>query len=172
VRRHPRRVEEAHALPVERKRARITAYVYGNILVLAAVATATPATIENGHAAVVVGATTVTTYLAHILAHEVGEAVANEELETEREELRDALPIISSGSIPILLLLAGAVTDRVDSGFAELVAMAVVIFRLAVTGTLVTRLGGEPSPRRAVWGGVALATIGILIATLKAVFLH
>jgi VIT1/CCC1 family predicted Fe2+/Mn2+ transporter len=172
VRRHPRRVEEARVLPPERKRARITAYVYGNILVLAAVATATPATIENGHAAVVVAATTITTYLAHILAHEVGEAVMNEQLETEREELRDALPIISSGSIPIVLLLAGAVTDSVDSGFAELVAMGVVIFRLAVTGTLVARLGGEPSPRRAVWGGFALAAIGILIATLKAVFLH
>jgi hypothetical protein len=172
VLRHPRRVEEARALPPERKRARLTAYVYGNILVLAAVATATPHTIENGHAAVVVGATTVTTYLAHVLAHEVGDAVLNEQVETDRQELRDALPIISSGSIPIVLLVAGALTDRVDVGIAEFVAMGVVIFRLAATGTLVTRLGGAPSARRAAWGGFALAAIGVLIATLKVLFLH
>ncbi|MCW2775742.1 MAG: uncharacterized protein JWN91_4068 [Nocardioides sp.] len=172
MRGHPRRVEEARALPPERKRARVTAYVYGNILVLAAVATATPETIENGHAAVVVAATTITTYLAHVLAHEVGEALVNEEVETDRQELRDALPIISSGSIPIALLLAGALSKQVDIGLAELVAMGVVVCRLAATGTLVTRLGGQPSTRRAVWGGFALAAIGILIATLKAVFLH
>jgi hypothetical protein len=172
VRSHPRRVEDARALRPERKRARLTAYVYGNILVLAAVATATPHTIENGHAAVVVAATTVTTYLAHVLAHEVGDAVMNEEFETEREELRDALPIISSGSVPIVLLLAGAVSDQIDVGLAELVAMAVVILRLAGTGALVTRLGGRPSTRRALWGGFALAAIGVLIAGLKVVFLH
>jgi hypothetical protein len=160
-------------MPPERVRARLTAYVYGNILVLAAVATATPHTIENGHAMIVVLATTVTTYLAHVVAHEVGDAVApeGEVRETEPQELRDALPIISSGSLPALVLLGGALS-RIDTGHAELLAMAVVVVRLALTGPLVARLSGQPSTRRAIWGGIAIAALGAVIAGLKAWLLH
>lgn len=172
MRPHPRRIEDAHDLPLERKRARLSAYVYGNILVLAAVATSTPETIANGHAAIVVAATTGTTYLAHVLAHAVGDALGHEPTESDREELRDALPILSSGSVPILVLVVGALTDRLDVGVAELVAMGVIIARLAGTGALVRRLGGTASNRRAAWSGFAVAGIGVVIAALKVVLLH
>src|SRR6188508_2524031 len=101
MRRHPRRVDEgARGLPTIRIRTRISAYVYGNILVLTAIGTATPHMVETGWAAVAVAATTITTYLAHVLSHFVAEQVEDEqleELESDRDELRDALPIISSG---------------------------------------------------------------------------
>ena len=41
-------------LPVERMRARLSAYVYGGILVLGAIAVASGDTIADGHAALVV----------------------------------------------------------------------------------------------------------------------
>ena len=175
MRSHPRRIEQASNLPSHRARARLTAYIYGNVLVLGAVATATPETIENGHAVVVVLATTITTYLAHVFAHEVGASVSPEieGQETEREEFRDALPIISSGTLPALVLLAGALITRIDLGWAEFVAVIVVVVRLAGTGALVARLGGPPaSSRRTFWAGIGIAAVGLGIATLKAWLLH
>ena len=175
MRSHPRRIEQAGELPPQRVRARLTAYIYGNVLVLGAVATATPETIESGHAVVVVLATTVTTYLAHVFAHEVGAAVSPEVegQETERQELRDALPIISSGTLPALVLAAGALSPRIDLGLAEFVAIIVVVVRLAGTGALVTRLGGPPSSaRRTFWAGIGIAAVGLLIAALKTWLLH
>lgn len=173
MRRHPRRVHsDIRELPAQRVRARLSAYIYGNILVLAAVGTSTPHTVENGHAVVVVLATTMTTYLAHVFAHAVGDAVlAEEEPETRSEELRDALPIISSGSLPALILLGGAVTD-LNVGLAELLATAVIVIRLGGTGTLVTQLSGRPATRRVAWFGVGVAVVGIVIAGLKAWLLH
>ena len=174
MRAHPRRVEDdAHRLPPARLRARLSAYVYGNILVLAAVGTATPHTIDNGHAVVVVLATTITTYLAHVVAHLVGEAVRSptEDPEPELDELRDALPIISSGSAPALVMLLGAVTD-LDLGLAQLIATGVIVVRLAATGPLIARLSGRPATGLARWAGIVIAVLGLAIATLKVWLLH
>lgn len=174
MRAHPRRVyERAADLPVERRRARIAAYVYGNILVLAAVLTATPATIENGHAAVVVLATTGTTYLAHVVAEAVATAVGRDGVppRLERAELRDALPILSSGSAPTVILLVGAIT-ALDTGLAEVAAAAVVVVRLLGIGSLVSHYG-EPHTRPRVRGlGAALALVSAVIVALKLVLLH
>lgn len=157
---------------VERGRARVSAYVYGNILVLAAVLTATPHTIEDGHAAVVVVATTVTTYLAHVVAHAVAGTIgaAPGTPSITRDELRDALPILSSGSLPTLVLVLGAVTS-IDPVLVELVAAGVVVLRLVGIGAVVDRYGG--AERRWSWlTGLLVGGASILIVVLKLVFGH
>ncbi|MDO9589720.1 MAG: hypothetical protein Q7J04_01080, partial [Microcella sp.] len=65
-------------LTVERLRVRLAAYVYGNILVLAAIVVATGKSIVGGEAALLVTATALTTYVAHILAHDVGQQLGRE----------------------------------------------------------------------------------------------
>ncbi len=170
MRRHPREVDEAHQIPLERARARLQAYVYGNILVLAAVVGATPEYVENGNAALVVIATTVTTYLAHVLAFAVASGLGPKP-ETNVEELRDALPIISSGSLPTVLLVIAAVTDS-DTRVLQLAAAAVILARLAGTGALVSRLSGQPVSSRSHWTGVVVALIAAVIVILKVQFLH
>ena len=56
-------------LPVERVRSRVSAYVYGNILVLAAILATSPENIAHWTAVIFVVATTATTFLAHVVAH-------------------------------------------------------------------------------------------------------
>jgi hypothetical protein len=175
MRRHPRTVADAHTLPTERVRARLSAYVYGNILVLAAVATATPHSLETGHAAVVVVATTVTTFLAHVLASAVGASIQPEpqhrDLRVEAEELRDAVPILSSGSVPTVLLLLAAMTEA-DSRFLQLVAAGVIVLRLGGIGTLVSHLSGTPLGGRSRWLGLVVASVSTVIVVLKVWLLH
>ena len=60
-------------MTLDRARSRISAYVYGNILDLTAVAGVGPASILDWSAFFVVAGTTVTTFLAHILANSIGQ---------------------------------------------------------------------------------------------------
>lgn len=166
-------------LPVERVRDRLSAYVYGNILVLSAIATTTPHQAEDGHGALVVLATTGTTYLAHVLAHLVGGAVGRdadagppgEAAHELRHELRDAVPILSSGSLPALVLGLAWLVD-VSGELALVLAAAVVVLRLASLGVTVGRLSGLPPTRRQVWAGLAVAVLGVVVVVLKTTLLH
>jgi hypothetical protein len=56
----------------ERAESRVSAYVYGNVLVLAAVVGASPASVLSGTAVALVIGTVLSTYVAHVLAHSVG----------------------------------------------------------------------------------------------------
>lgn len=168
----------AHRHPdLERVRSRVTAYVYGNVLVLAAVVGCAPESVRSGRAVVVVLATMVTTYLAHVVAHRVGEGVGRRRDEAElhlRAELRDAAPIITSGAVPALLLGVAAAAG-LEGGWAaaaQLVAVLVPVARLAATGSVTSRLvPGGPS-RGAFWSALGLAAAGSLIAVVKVLLTH
>lgn len=176
MRQHPKRVDVgARGLPTIRIRTRLSAYVYGNILVLTAIATATPHMVETGLAALVVAATTITTYLAHVLAHFVAEQVEDdtlEELESDRDELRDALPIISSGSVPTVIFLVVGLLDTQRTAPWTLLAAGVVLVRLAGVGALVAHLNGRPSSARTHWWGIGVASVGMVIVVLKVLIAH
>lgn len=176
MRGHPRRVdEEAIGLPTVRIRTRLSAYVYGNILVLTAIATTTPHMVETGLAAVVVAATTVTTYFAHVLAHFVAEHVEDEnvvELESDRDELRDALPIISSGAAPTIVLAVAGLLDVHHTAMWVLIAAGVVLLRLAGLGALVAYLNGQQPAARAHLWGLGVAGVGLVIVVLKVWIAH
>ena len=164
-------------LDVERVSSRVSAYVYGNVLVLAAVVGCTPESVDDGRAVVIVLATMVTTYLAHVVAHRVGAGIgrSTDEAETHlRAELRDAVPIATSGLVPAGVLLVAALDwlDWLGTSGSQLVAVLVVVVRLGLTGSVASRLGSGSSSRRTVWSAVGLAVAGSLIAVVKVLLTH
>jgi hypothetical protein len=98
---------------VERVRSRVSAYIYGNIFVLAAIFASSPQSIAHWSAVVIVGATSATTFFAHVVAHNIGQAIGRPDEEDLRaqlaQEARDAVPIMTSGTVPAVLLALGAV---------------------------------------------------------------
>ena len=162
-------------LPVERMRSRVSAYIYGNIFVLAALFATSPESVAHWTAAVIVLATSATTFFAHVIAHNIGQAIGrteNEELRVQlQREARDAVPIMTSGTVPAVLLGLGAL-GWLAPGLSQVLAEAYVVVRLAGTGIVVRRLSGAASPRGGFWSGLALAGIGVVIAALKQILTH
>lgn len=161
-------------LTVERQRLRLAAYIYGNILVLAAIVVATGKSIAGGEAALIVAVTAGTTYVAHILAHTVGQQLGRERNAHRphvAHEIRDAVPIIVSGVVPAAILLA-ATFSIVPTQLAQLVAAVWVVGRIALIGFLVERLSGRKPTWRTLSGGMILAIACALIVVLKVLFAH
>lgn len=163
-----------------RASARLSAYVYGNILTLAAVVAVSQHSVETGTAALVVVGTTATTFLAHIFAEFVAssnipEATAHlsetERRDDGRNELRDAAPIASSGSIPALILALGWL-EVLPAWWAQLGAGAVVVVRIAIVPGVTERVRGNPPSLRVFVGGVATAAIAAVIVGLKIAIGH
>ena len=164
-----------HDLPVERVRSRVGAYIYGNILVLAAIFATSSQGIAHGSAVVIVVATSATTFLAHVVAHNIGQAIGRPRDETLRlqlaQEARDAVPIMNSGAGPAVFLALGAL-GFLPPGFSQVLAEAYVVVRLAGTGIIVRRISGDASRLAGPWSGLALAGIGVVIAALKYIVSH
>ena len=162
-------------LPVERVRSRVSAYIYGNIFVLAAIFATSPEGVTHWTAVVIVVATSATTFFAHVVAHNIGQAIGRTDDEDLRvqlaQEARDAVPIMTSGTVPAVLLALGAL-GWLPPLLSQLLAEAYVVVRLAGTGIIVRRLSGAASPQGGLWSGLALAGIGVVIAALKEIFTH
>ena len=158
-------------LHVVRVRARVTAYIYGNILVLGTLAELSDADVEDGRAVVKVTVVTVTTFLAHVLASTVAERVdrtPEDHREHASQHLADAVPILVSGIAPCLVLALGQ-WELVDLPYALALATLIPVVRLAGTGSKVAWLTHEPSSRFITWSGLVLAAGGLGIALLKLV---
>jgi hypothetical protein len=81
----------------------VGAYVYGNILVLAALLATSPENIAHWTAVIIVVATSATTFLAHFVAHNIGQAIGRTDDELRlhlAQEAHDAVPIMNSGAGP------------------------------------------------------------------------
>ena len=164
-----------HDLPVERVRSRVGAYIYGNILVLAAIFAISSQSIAHWSAVVVIVATSATTFLAHVVAHNIGQAIGRPHDETLHlqlaQEARDAVPIMNSGAGPAVFLALGAL-GFLPPEFSQVLAEVYVVVRLAGTGIIVRRISGEASSLGGPWSGLALAGIGVVIAALKYIVSH
>lgn len=167
-------------LPPTRAAARLSAYVYGNILVLAAVAASTSNSIEHGSATVLVLATAATTYLAHVFADLVassqipeahGDASAEQRRAETVEELRDAVPILSSGTFPAAMLTLGWLSV-LPPQWAMLLAGGAVVIRIATIQTVAQRVRGNPLTFRVFLGGLATAAVAALIVLAKVLLGH
>ena len=160
-------------LPLERVRSRVGAYIYGNILVLAAILATSPESIAHWTAVIFVVATTATTFLAHVVAHRIGQAIGRTDDEALRvhlaQEARDAVPIMTAGTGPAVLLAA---VGWLPPGLALLLAVAYVVLRLAGMRIIVRRISGYSSPRAGRWSGFVLAGISVVIAALKDILTH
>lgn len=178
-----------------RAASRMTAYVYGNLLVLAAIAVADGGSIENGTAALVVLGTGLTTFVAHVFADFVGHAglggaheaetyglhartgeAARREAAAERrqaglEDLRDAVPIMSAATGPALLLGLGF-HDLIPSEWAQLLAGLLIVVRIATIPLVTERLRGRRPTGRLLLAGLGLAALGLLVVLLKVLLAH
>ena len=149
-------------------------YVYVNILVLTAVAGVDSANILDWSAFFAVAGTTITTFLAPILAHSIGQQLGRTGEEAQlhiRDEVRDSLPIASSGSIPALMMLLGA-AGIVPPLWAQLVAALIIVGRLAFLGILVEKMTARKSTLGILWSGVVLAGLSVVIVGAKIFITH
>ncbi|MFC0451821.1 hypothetical protein [Rhodococcus jostii] len=166
-------------LPAARASARLSAYVYGNILVLTVVVAATPRTIENGAAVALVLGTTVTTFLAHVFADAVahGSVPVDDDAEpAERssnalDELRDAVPIVSSGTGPAALLALGWL-HVLPTAWAQLLAGGVIVFRISTIQIVTERVRGNRLTLRLLIVGLATAALAAAIVIAKVLVGH
>jgi Na+-driven multidrug efflux pump len=163
------------ALTVESARARTSSYIYGNILMLAATVGVSSSDISHGAAVVTVLGTAVTTFLAHVLSHVVSRRIGNEDSEdaseSVREILRDAMPIVTSGLVPVVLLGA-AWLGWIPESAAQVASSIVLIVRIGIVGLLIQRLSGRKASFVALWSGVGIAVLALLIVVLKLEFTH
>jgi hypothetical protein len=146
---------------------RTTAFVYGNILVLAAVVQVSLHEI-TGRSVVTVLATAVTTFLAHVFA---GVITSTWSWRAVLREARDSAPILTSGIIPAALLLLAPLVGFPSSA-AVLLAELLLVARIASVGIVVARLRNEPTSASTVLAGVALALLALIIVVTKAVLTH
>ncbi|PPF45921.1 hypothetical protein C5B85_04445 [Pseudoclavibacter sp. AY1F1] len=166
-------------LPRERAASRLTAYVYGNIIVLATLLGLVHAGENPGQGAITVLATGGTTLLAHLIADAVGHSTRAEAGDRPDRaahtqllhELRDAVPIASAASIPAAILGLAAL-GVMHGETAQIAAEVVIIARLAVMGFTVQRIRGEQPSFRTFAAGIGLALIGVAVSVLKATLGH
>jgi len=165
-------------LPLDRAASRISAFAYGNILVLSVVIAVGPSAIDNGNAALLVLGTTISTYLAHIFAgwlshvvRHVSAADGGSDADAIRVEVRDAVPILSSGTLPAIFLALGAF-DILGPAVAQLCAGGVIVLRLGVIGLVIERLGSHKASWRTVAAGIAVAVLAAAVTIVKVVLTH
>ncbi|MFT4127410.1 MAG: hypothetical protein QM662_14425 [Gordonia sp. (in: high G+C Gram-positive bacteria)] len=167
-------------LPPARAAARLAAYLYGNILVLASVVVASAHSIIDGTAALLVLGTGVTTYAAHVFAeliahgnipeaHGAGDSAGLRRI--LGDELRDAVPIASSAIGPALVLGLGY-HALIPTQAAHLVAGAVVVVRIASVPLVTERVRGNAVGPRVLVAGLLTAALAALIVLLKTFLGH
>ena len=153
---------------------RISAYVYGNVLILAALVALSAGDLTSGRGAIIILGTGITTYLAHLLAESVGHRAHRARRASTADviaELRNAMPIVSSTAAPALFL-ASAWLGWITPLVALSGAVIVTVGRMAFLGGVLARLRGEKSSLRVLLGGVALAVLCAVIAAVKMLLTH
>ncbi len=134
-------------MPLDRGNAasRISAYIYGNVLVLAALVPIVTGPKYVG-IAIVLG-TALSTFVAHVFAEAVGHTVRQGTPLTRAEklaELRNSVPILSSAVLPCVILGIGWL-GWLEPRTAQLLAEVAVL----------ARIGGDRLRHRSPQGGAA-----------------
>ena len=167
-------LSRVHPLEPSNAASRISAYVYGNILVLAALI---PLSFHEEHTfqgvAIVLG-TAISTFIAHAFAEAVGQTVRTGNHLSRAEqmaELRNSVPVLSAAILPATLLLIGW-WGLLDPQLGQLLAEITVIARIASTNYVVGRLRGEKPTRGTFLGSIALAAAATVIVAIKIVLTH
>jgi hypothetical protein len=172
--RHPLRtlIAPRADLPPARADNRVSAYVYGVVLVLAATAGVYDDAIRSGEALLVVVGTVGSTYVAHVLADVVGAVFGGHEVRPALlNELRDSVPIFTAG-LPPLVLFGAAALGWPSPAWAQAAASALLVMRLGSIGVVYHHLKEPIGWARAVWFGVLVGGVAALAVALKLVLLH
>lgn len=156
-------------LPREDAAARISAYVYGNILIFAAILALDETDVNHGRAVLVELGVAFSTFLAHVFSEVIGRSIRTNTATTMSDvlhELRDSTPIITSALIPCLLLTAGTV-EWLPASTAITASEIYLFVRLALLGLIVERFRSRRASPRTLLAGVLMALIAAGIALLK-----
>lgn len=161
-------------IPLERGDAarRISAYVYGNILILAALI---PVTTTDEHVGIlVVVGTALSTFVAHVFAEGVGEAVREGKTLTSGQrwsDLRDSVPILSSAVLPAVIL-AGAALDWLEPRTAQIIAEVAMLVRIGGIVFVIERLKGERPSRWTLLAALLLTVVAAAVVVAKVLLTH
>ncbi|CAG7608232.1 hypothetical protein ACVH9Z_19245 [Rhodococcus opacus] len=151
---------------------RISAYIYGNILVLAALIPVTKSQ-ETLGIAIVVGAA-LSTFLAHVFAESVGQTLrlGRSLSSTERlRELRDSVPVLTSAVVPAVIL-GTALLGWLEPRTAQLTAEIVMIARIGSISYVISRLRRERVTNGTHLAAFGLAVIATIIVVIKVFLTH
>jgi hypothetical protein len=152
---------------------RITAFVYGNILVLASLLALSPGDLLGVKAIAYVLGTGLSTFVAHVVAEVVGSSIHSPTDQTNeakwqslRHHFADALPIASSAIMPALLLTL-ALMGWIDPAIGLMLSIIVTVVRLSGLGWVVGRLRQRRASFRTFLIGMMLGVVCIVVAILK-----
>ncbi|WP_216914182.1 hypothetical protein [Nocardia noduli] len=160
--------------PLDRKNAagRISAYIYGNVLVLAALV---PVVTTDVHAGIlIVLGTALSTFVAHLFAEAVGRSVGEGSIGSRTEQLRglrNSVPILTSALLPCAILATGLL-GWLDHGTAQLVAEIVILLRIGGIVFVIGRLKGERPTRGSVLAALALTAVATTVVVVKVILTH
>lgn len=161
-------------IPLDEENAarRISAYVYGNILILTALIPVT--TTDQQVGILVVVGTALSTFVAHAFAEGVGQAVREQKSLTREQrwgELRDSVPILSSAVLPAVIL-AVAWIGWLEPHTAQIAAEVAMLVRIGGIVFVIQRLKGSQPSRWTLLGAVLLTTVATVIVVLKVLLTH
>ncbi len=164
-----RRARGARAgMSIDDRAGRISAFVYGNVLVLAALATVTPEHADEGGAVGLVGGKRGWPRCSRTSsASSSRTGCATAATPTPREvghHVWLAFPIVTSAALPALAL-AAAWAGWAGGGTALAVAFGIVAGRLALLGTVMARVSGQASSRRSFAAGFGLVAAVTFLLT-------
>lgn len=160
---------------------RISAYTYGNFLVLAALLTLYDAkSIFNGTAILYITGTGLTTYIAHVISEMQEYRVLHggtPPREFVKHALRNASPILGTTVYPVVLLVVAALlppgsTYDVIFDLTIILCLATVVWRIFSLNFAIARYRGEPICWRTVRSAVWLTLAVIILAIVKFMFTH
>ncbi|MCX5045418.1 hypothetical protein OG921_19810 [Aldersonia sp. NBC_00410] len=146
---------------------RISAYIYGNILMLTALVPLPVDRTELG-IAVLMG-TALSTFIAHAFAETVGDSV-REGTDITRQmrvsELRNSVPILTSAVLPSAVLVFGAF-EVVDDETAQLIAEILVLLRIGGIAFVINRLRDRPVGFETVVASIVIGTVALAVVAVK-----
>jgi hypothetical protein len=154
---------------------RISAFIYGSILVLAALVVLSPDDLRTTRGVVYVLGVGFSTFVAHVasdvfahlLRHPDGKGFSAK----LPRDLRDAVPIATSAILPTAILVA-AWLGSIEAELAWAIAIGVTLVRLSLLGPISAWIAREPFSLWPLFAGVLLALLIAVIALLKAVLTH
>jgi hypothetical protein len=154
---------------------RISAFIYGNILVLSALVVLSPEVLRTTRGFVYVLGVGFTTFVAHVasdlFAHLLRDPDGKGLSERLRRDLRDAVPIATSAILPTVVLVA-AWLGWLEADLSWAVAIGVMLVRLSLLGPIAAWIAREPFSLWPLFAGVLLALLIAVVALLNAVLTH
>ena len=154
---------------------RVSAFIYGNILVLAALVLLSPDGLKTTRGFVYVLGVGFSTFIAHVasdvFAHLLRHPDGNGLSAKLPRDLRDAIPIATSAILPTIILVA-AWFGWLEAELAWSIAIGVTLVQLSLLGPISAWIAREPLSLWPLFAGVLLAMSIAVIALLKAVLTH